>query len=187
MLYRMVQKGHAQARNLAEAQFAVADFLRTKAFMGIGPTTALPVVLAQTALPFQVGYAPLPRVPGGAVPLSGAVLVVLKGAGPEEARGAVAFWRHFLEPKRQADWVRTTWYLPLRRAAEAELKDFLQEPERRAVFAQVEAARPWSQDPELVVWYGYLEEALEKSLKQGVKPRVALEEAQKKALAAEGR
>lgn len=187
MLYRMVQKGHAQARNLAEAQFAVADFLRTKAFMGIGPTTALPVVLAQTALPFQVGYAPLPRVPGGAVPLSGAVLVVLKGAGPEEARGAVAFWRHFLEPKRQADWVRTTWYLPLRRAAEAELKDFLQDPERRAVFAQVEAARPWSQDPELVVWYGYLEEALEKSLKQGVKPRVALEEAQKKALAAEGR
>ena len=158
MLYRMVQKGHAQARNLAEAQFAVADFLRTKAFMGIGPTTALPVVLAQTALPFQVGYAPLPRVPGGAVPLSGAVLVVLKGAGPEEARGAVAFWRHFLEPKRQADWVRTTWYLPLRRAAEAELKDFLQEPERRAVFAQVEAARPWSQDPELVVWYGYLED-----------------------------
>lgn len=36
-----------------------------------------------------------------------------------------------------------------------------------------------------MVWYGYLEEALEKSLKQGVKPRVALEEAQKKALAAE--
>ncbi|MGC8967696.1 MAG: ABC transporter substrate-binding protein [Thermus sp.] len=187
MLYRMVQKGHAQARNLAEASFAVADFLRTKAFMGLAPTTALPVVLAQTSLPFAVGAAPLPRAQGGVVPLSGAVLAVLKGASPEEARGAVAFWLHFLEPKRQADWVRTTWYLPLRKEAERELSDFLKDPERAQVFAQAEVARPWSQDPEMVVWYGYLEEALEKSLKQGVPPRRALEEAQRKALAAEGR
>ncbi|WP_347241540.1 ABC transporter substrate-binding protein [Thermus sp.] len=187
MLYRMVQKGHAQARNLAETSFAVADFLRTKAFMGLAPTTALPVVLAQTSLPFAVGAAPLPRAQGGAVPLSGAVLAVLKGASPEEARGAVAFWLHFLEPKRQADWVRTTWYLPLRKEAERELSDFLKDPERAQVFAQAEVARPWSQDPEMVVWYGYLEEALEKSLKQGVPPRRALEEAQRKALAAEGR
>ena len=99
----------------------------------------------------------------------------------------MAFWLHFLEPKRQADWARTTWYLPLRRAAEAELKDFLQDPERRAVFAQAEVARPWSQDPEMVVWYGFLEEALERSLKQGVRPREALEEAQRKALSVEKR
>ncbi|GAA5336347.1 ABC transporter substrate-binding protein [Thermus hydrothermalis] len=187
MLYRMVQKGHAQARNLAEAQFAVADFLRTKAFMGIGPTTALPVVEAQTALPFAVGLAPLPRREGGAVPLSGAALAVLKGASPEQAQGAVAFWLHFLEPKRQAAWVRTTWYLPLRKEAERELADFLKDPERQAVFAQAEVGRPWSQDPELVVWYGYLEEALERSLKQGVRPQAALEEAQRKALAVERR
>ncbi len=187
MLHRMVQKGHAQARNLAEAQFAVADFLRTKAFMGIGPTTALPVVLAQTSLPFEVGMAPLPREAGGAVPLSGAVLVVLKGASPEQAQGAVAFFRHFLDPKRQAAWVRTTWYLPLRKEAEKELSDFLKDPERAQVFAQAEVARPWSQDPELVVWYSYLEEALERSLKQGVKPQVALEEAQRKAMAVERR
>jgi len=187
MLYRMVQKGHAQARNLAEAQFAVADFLRTKAFMGIGPTTALPVVLAQTSLPFSVGLAPLPRREGGAVPLSGAALAVLKGASPEQARGAVAFWLHFLEPKRQAEWVRTTWYLPLRKEAERELADFLKDPERQAVFAQAEVGRPWSQDPELVVWYSYLEEALERSLKQGVRPMVALEEAQRKAMGVERR
>ncbi|WP_117237642.1 ABC transporter substrate-binding protein [Thermus sediminis] len=187
MLHRMVQRGHAQARNPAEAQFAVADFLRTKAFMGIGPTTALPVVQAQTSLPFAVGVAPLPRQAEGAVPLSGAVLVVLKGASPEQAQGAVAFWRHFLEPKRQAEWVRTTWYLPLRREAERELADFLRDPERARVFAQAEVARPWSQDPELVVWYGFLEEALERSLKQGVRPQVALEEAQRKALAVERR
>ncbi|KHG64513.1 glycerol-3-phosphate ABC transporter substrate-binding protein [Thermus sp. 2.9] len=185
MLYRMVQKGHAQARNLAEAQFAVADFLRTKAFMGLGPTTALPVVEAQTSLPFAVGLAPLPRREGGVVPLSGAALVVLKGASPEQVQGAVAFWLHFLEPKRQAAWVRTTWYLPLRKEAERELADFLKDPERQAVFAQAELGRPWSQDPELVVWYGYLEEALERSLKQGVKPQLALEEAQRKALAVE--
>ncbi len=186
-LYRLVQKGYAQARNLAEAPFAVADFLRTKAFMGLAPTTALPVVLSQTSLPFGVGYAPLPRAPSGTVPLSGAVLSVLRGAGPEEARGAVAFWRHFLEPRRQADWVRTTWYLPLRKEAERELGDFLKDPERAQVFAQAEVARPWSQDPEMVVWYGFLEEALERSLKQGVRPEAALAEAQRKALAAERR
>ena len=187
MLHRMVQKGHAQARNLAEVQFAVADFLRTKAFMGLGPTTALPVVLTQTSLPFAVGMAPVPRAEGGTVPLSGAVLAVLRGASPEQARGAVAFWRHFLEPKRQADWVRATWYLPLRKEAERELSDFLKDPERQAVFAQAEVARPWSQDPEMVVWYGFLEEALERSLKQGVRPQQALEEAQRKALAVERR
>ncbi|AEV15381.1 MAG: ABC transporter substrate-binding protein [Thermus sp.] len=187
MLHRMVQRGHAQPRNLAEAQFAVADFLRTKAFMGLGPTTALPVVLSQTSLPFAVGMAPVPRREGGAVPLSGAALAVLKGASPEQARGAVAFWLHFLDPKRQAAWVRTTWYLPLRREAERELGEFLKDPERQGVFAQAEIGRPWSQDPEMVVWYGFLEEALERSLKQGVKPQVALEEAQRKALAVERR
>lgn len=187
MLHRLVQKGHAQARNLAEAQFAVADFLRTKVFMGLGPTTALPVVQAQTSLPFQVGLAPVPRREGGTVPLSGAALAVLRGASPEQARGAVAFWLHFLEPRRQAAWARTTWYLPLRKEAERELGDFLKDPERQAVFAQAELGRPWSQDPEMVVWYSFLEEALERSLKQGVRPQVALEEAQRKALAVERR
>ena len=186
-LYRMVQRNDALARNLAEAQFAVADFLRTKAFMGLAPTTALPVVLYHTSLPFQVGYAPLPRAPKGTVPLSGAALVVLKGASPEQVKGAVAFWRFFTEPKRMARWVEATHYAPFRKGAEAELKDFLKDPMRRAVFAQMEVARPWSQDPEMVLWYGFLEEALEKSLKQGVPPLKALEEAQKRALAVESR
>ncbi|WP_337844143.1 ABC transporter substrate-binding protein [Thermus sp.] len=187
MLHRMVKKGHAQARNLAEVQFAVADFLRTKAFMGLGPSTALPVVLSQTSLPFAVGLAPVPRVPSGTVPLSGAALVVLKGASPEQIRGAVAFWRSFLEPDLQAEWAEATWYLPLRRSAERVLGEFFKDPERKAVFAQAEWGRPWSQDPEMVLWYGFLEEALERSLKGGMDPRRALEEAQRKALATEGR
>ncbi|MGQ9754275.1 MAG: extracellular solute-binding protein, partial [Thermaceae bacterium] len=120
-LYRMVQRNDALARNLAEAQFAVADFLRTKVFMGLAPTTMLPVVLYHTSLPFQVGYAPLPRAPQGTVPLSGAALVVLKGASPEQVKGAVAFWRFFTEPKRMARWVEATHYLPFRKNAEAEL------------------------------------------------------------------
>ncbi|MGQ9754282.1 MAG: ABC transporter substrate-binding protein, partial [Thermaceae bacterium] len=79
--------------------------------------------------------------------------------------------------------VEATHYLPFRKNAEAELKD----PMRKTVFAQIEVARPWSQDPEMVLWYGFLEEALEKSLKQGVLPLKALEEAQKRALAVESR
>ncbi len=86
-LYRMVQKGHAQARNLAEAPFAVADFLRTKAFMGLAPTTALPVVLSQTSLPFGVGLAPLPKERRGRCPSRGRSSPCSRGQAPRRPGG----------------------------------------------------------------------------------------------------
>lgn len=52
-------------------------------------------------------------------------------------------------------------------------------------FSQVERASPWIRDPEVTVWYTFLEEALEKALKGNVPARQALEEAQRKAEAVE--
>jgi len=68
------------------------------------------------------------------------------------------------------------------------LEDFYREdPRRRVAFSGLEQAVSWVQDPEVTLWYGFLEEALERVLKGGANPRQALEEAQRKALTVERR
>ncbi len=182
-LQNMVKKGAAQSRTIAEAEFSVADFIRTKAFMGVAPITFWPVIEDRTNIPFKLGIAAIPLEPGGKVPLAGASLVVIRGANHEQARGSVVFWRYLMEPANIARWVKTTYYMPMRRAAQPFLEDFYKaDPRRRAAFAQVEDTAVWIQDPGFVVWYKDLENALERALKGGVPARVALEEAQKKAL-----
>lgn len=187
-LQKLVRDGHAQSRNIAEAQFSVADFLRTKAFMGLAPSTTWPLIESRAPIPFTLGVAATPAEARGKVPLSGATLVVLKGASAEQARGATVFWRYLMEPRNIARWTQTTYYMPMRRSAQPLLESFYQaDPRRRIAFAQAENAAAWIQDPEVTVWYLYLEEALEKALKGGTAARVALEEAQRKAMQTESR
>ncbi|HEU4742674.1 MAG TPA: ABC transporter substrate-binding protein [Meiothermus sp.] len=183
MLYRMVRRGSAQSRGVAEFTFAVTDFLRTKASMVIGPLQLLPIVEKRTPVPFRLGIAPLPLEPGGRVPLAGGTLAVLRGATPQQAQGAVAFWKFLTQPQNLARWVQTTYDLPLRRSALGLLESFYREDPRRQLDpGKASLSGPWIQDPGFAYWYDYLEEALEKSLKGGVPPRKALEEAQRKAL-----
>lgn len=120
------------------------------------------------------------------MPLAGGTLVVLKGAKDEQVKGAVAFWRFLMEPANIARWVKTTYYMPMRKSAQPLLEDFYkQDPRRRVAFSQVEDADVWIQDPEFTVWYSYLEDALERALKGGSSAKAALEEAQKKASSVE--
>lgn len=185
-LQNMVKRGSAQSRNIAEAQFSVADFLRTKAFMGIAPSTAWPLIEDRAPIPFKLGVSAIPKAPGGKVPLAGGTLVVLKGAKDEQIKGAVAFWRFLMEPANIARWVKATYYMPMRKSAQPLLEDFYkQDPRRRVAFSQVEDADVWIQDPEFTVWYSYLEDALERALKGGSSAKAALEEAQKKATSVE--
>ncbi len=187
-LQNLVRAGHAQSRNIAEAQFALVDFVRTKTFMGIAPITVWPVLEKRTPIPFRLGVAPVPRMPDGRLPLAGGTLLVLRGASEAQAKAAVALWRHWMEPASLAEWVRATYALPLRRAAQPLLEDFYREdPRRRVAFASLEQAAPWVQDPEVTLWYSFLEEALERALKGHANPRQVLEEAQRKALAVERR
>jgi len=187
-LQDLVRSGHAVSRNIAEAQFAMVDFVRTKVFMGIAPITVWPTLEKRTPIPFRLGVAPLPRTPDGKLPLAGGNLMVLRGASEAQARGAVALWRYWMEPPIQAEWVRATYCLPLRRSAQPLLEDFYREdPRRRVAFAGLEQAASWVQDPEVTLWYGFLEEALERVLKGNANPRQALEEAQRKALTVERR
>ncbi len=187
-LQNLVRSGHAVSRNIAEAQFAMVDFVRTKVFMGVAPITVWPTLEKRTPIPFRLGVAPLPRTADGKLPLAGGNLMVLRGASEAQARGAVALWRYWMEPANIAEWVKATYCLPLRRSAQPLLEDFYREdPRRRVVLGGLEQAAVWVQDPEVTLWYGFLEEALERVLKGTANPRQALEEAQRKALTVERR
>jgi ABC-type glycerol-3-phosphate transport system substrate-binding protein len=187
-LRSLVQKGVAQSRNIAEAQFSVADFLRTKTFMGVAPITSWPLIENRAPIPFKLGIAAVPRNQNGKVPLAGATLVVLRGASEAQTKGAVAFSRYFMEPANIARWVKATYYMPMRKSAQNLLQDFYNaDPRRKVAFGQVEDAGVWIQDPEFTVWYSFVEDALERVLKGNADPKQALEEAQKRALAIERR
>lgn len=187
-LHNLVRSGSALSRNIAEAQFAMMDFLRTKVFMGVAPITFWPTLEKRAPIPFRLGVAPLPRTSDGKLPLAGGNLLVLRGASEAQARGAVALWRYWMEPASLAEWVKATYCLPMRRSAQPLLEDFYREdPRRRVVLGGLEQAVVWAQDPEVTLWYSFLEEALERVLKGNANPLQALEEAQRKALAVERR
>lgn len=185
-LQNLVQKGAAQSRNISEAQFSVADFLRTKAFMGIAPITIWPLIESRAPIPFKLGVAAVPLDAGGKIPLAGGTLVALKGATPDQLKGTVALWKFMMEPANIAKWVKATYYMPMRRSAQPLLEEFYkQDPRRRVAFGQTENADVWIQDPEFTVWYSYLEDALERALKGGQNARQVLEDAQKRATGVE--
>ncbi len=184
MLYRLARARALIPRRLAESQFALLDFVRTKGMMIFASIAHWPAA-ENYSFAFDLGVAPVPREPGGKVPMGGAQLVVLKGASDEEVKGAIAFWKFLMRPENIAQWVKASYYVPVRKSALSYLEDFYAEnPYRKAAFEQLAYAVPRPRVPEFVVWRVYLEEALEKSVKGGVDPKVALDEAQRKALEA---
>lgn len=182
MLRRLVDRKAAIPRNLAEAQFAQLDFVRTKGMMVFASIANWPAA-EKYSFAFQLGVAPVPHEPGGKVPMGGAELVVLKGASAEEAQGAFEFWKFLMQPENIAEWIHASYYVPLRKSVLPLLQDFYAEnPYRKVAFEQIARAVPRPRVPQFAVWRDYLDEALEKSLKGRMDPRKALEEAQKKAL-----
>jgi len=182
MLRRLVDRRAAIPRNLAEAQFAQLDFVRTKGMMVFASIANWPAA-EKYSFAFELGVAPVPHAPGGKVPMGGAELVVLKGASEEAAAGAFAFWKFLMQPENLVEWVHASYYVPLRRSVLPLLEDFYAEnPYRKVAFEQIARAVPRPRIPEFAVWRDYLDEALEKSLKGRVPPQKALAEAQKKAL-----
>jgi sn-glycerol 3-phosphate transport system substrate-binding protein len=183
-LQRLGRNGQTSVRNLAQAFFAQTDFIRTRGMMVFASIANWPAAENAT-FAFRLGVAPIPREPGGRVPLGGAQLVVLRGASPEQQRGAFEFWRFLMEPQNIKTWVEASYYVPLRKSATPLLESFYREnPYRRVAFEQVAVAQPRPRVPQFVVWRNFLEEALEKALKGNVPARQALEEAQRKAEAA---
>ena len=182
MLKRIADAGDATLRSFAELDVALVDFVRTKGMMAFASAAFWPQG-QRYSVAFEPAIAPVPSSGSAAVPLMGAQLVVLKSATEEQQRGAVAFWQFLMEPENQATWVKASYFLPSRRAALPLLEPWYQEdPSRRVSLEQLGNAVPRPRVGAYAVWQGFLEEALEQTLKGGVPPEVALQAAQQRAL-----
>ncbi|WP_234553577.1 ABC transporter substrate-binding protein [Thermus caliditerrae] len=180
-LQRLNRAGALSVRSMAESTFAQLDFVRTKGMMVMASIANWPAA-ENFSFAFTLGVAPVPREPGGKVPMGGAQLVVLKGASEAQVRGALEFWRYLMEPQNGARWVQASYYVPVRKSAIPLLEGFYREnPFRKVAFEQIAQAQERPRVPQFSAWAGILAEALEKSLKGGVPPQKALEEAQRKA------
>ncbi len=175
LLLAMREEGSLQVRRPTEITQAGLDFLRTKAFMVLGPSTLLPAAQARTEIPFRVGAVPIPLEPGGWVAASGAVLVALKGGGPVAKEALLAFWRYLMAPSRQAVLAEGTHYLPLSLEAQARLG---RTPYGEVLLGLKPQARPWHQEAPMVLWASALERALEAALFGRLSPEAALRQAQ---------
>jgi ABC-type glycerol-3-phosphate transport system substrate-binding protein len=181
MLDRLNRAGALSARSMAEATFAQLDFVRTKGMMVMASIANWPAA-ENFSFAFTLGVAAVPREPGGKVPMGGAQLVVLKGASEAQVRGALEFWKYLMEPRNVARWVEASYYVPVRKSAIPLLEGFYREnPFRKVAFEQIAHAQERPKEPQFTAWASLLAEALERSLKGGVPPRKALEEAQRKA------
>lgn len=182
MLKRIADAGNATLRSFAELDVALVDFVRTKGMMAFASAAFWPQG-QRYSVAFEPAIAPVPTGDSAAVPLIGAQMVVLENATEEERRGAVAFWEFLMQPENQATWVKASYFLPTRRAAEPLLEPWYQEdPSRRVALTQLPNAVPRPKVGAYAVWQGFLEEALEQSLKGGVPPEAALAVAQQRAL-----
>ncbi len=183
MVKRIADAGHATLRSFAELDVALVDFVRTKGMMAFASAAFWPQG-QRYSVAFTPAMVPVPNSGSAAVPLIGAQLVVPNTATEDERCGAVAFWAFLMEPEQQATWVRASYFLPTRKAAVPLLEPwFAEDPSRKVALSQLEHAISRPAAPEYAVWQGFLEEALEQTLKGGVPPEVALEAAQQRALA----
>lgn len=179
-----VKSGSAIPRSLGEAQFAILDFVRTKAFMAIASIANWPDILPYSVA-FELGAAPLPRGTRNVVPFGGAQLVIMKDSSAEEQAGAWAYWQYLMRPENIVSWTKASYYVPVRRSVLPLLNDWYKEnPYRKTAFEQFDEAVPRPRVAGYATWKIYLEEAMERVLKGGADVRAALEEAQRRSLAA---
>ncbi len=184
-LQNLVKNGQAIPRSIAEVQFGILDFVRTKAAMAIASIANWPDILPYS-IAFELGVAPLPRGTRTVVPFGGAQLVVLKNSTTEEQRGAWAFWQFLMRPENIVAWTKASYYVPIRRSVLSQLEPWYREnPYRKVAFEQFDEAVARPREPGYAIWKTMLEEAIERALKDTrISPRQALEEAQRRAMAA---
>ncbi len=173
MMYDLTRGGQAIVRNFSEANFAVIDWVRTKAFMVTVPTSAFPYV--KDVLPFQIGAVPMP----GKSIAGESQLVIPKGNSEAETKGAFEFWAYMTKTENAAKFTKATYYLPVRKSTTKLLGDFVNEPVMKAGLEALERAYNPPHLLEYQKWREILEAQLERSLKGGLDPRAALLEAQR--------
>jgi sn-glycerol 3-phosphate transport system substrate-binding protein len=176
LLFDLTKAGALIPRSFSEINFAIVDFLRTKAFMVISPSSAYPLTRPYSVA-FEIGAAALP----GKTLAGEAQLVVFKNASAEAQRGAVEFWQFLTRPENLVRFSRESYYVPVRRSAVRLMGDFATTGIMREAIATYERAYNPPHLIEYLDWRRALEDQLERSLKGGVDPARALAEAQRQA------
>lgn len=176
----LARDGALITRSWAEINVAMLDFLRTKAFMVVAPSSAWPMAF-RYSYAFKPGVVPLP----GRTLAGESQLVVFKNASPTLRRGAFEFWQFLTRPENLVRWSSASYYLPARKSLAGNLTAF---GEAATVIGPGLTALDRSLNfPRLLEfhdWRSLIETALERSLKGGTDPKTALAEAQRMSLAA---
>ena len=179
MLQRMARAGTSIPRSFTELDQALVDFARGRAMMAIASQAFFPQGERFTVT-FDVAAAPLPG--SGPVPMTGAQLVVPRGAGDDERLGAFEFWQFLIEEPNLEAWVQTSLFLPLRRSVAERLEPWYEaSPERRAGIVQLERAVVRPRTGEYALWQTFLAEEIERVTRGGADPLEALLEAERRA------
>jgi sn-glycerol 3-phosphate transport system substrate-binding protein len=171
-LLDLQKAGALSVRSYSEAEAGIIDFLRTKTFFAIAPSDVY-ASLKQYSTAFNLGAVTLP----GRSIAGEAQLVAFNGSSLDEQRGVGEFWKFLIKPENQERWAKASYYLPVRKSVTVK-------PDERGLIAEgrvgLERAFNFPQRGEMQEWRRIIEDALERILKGGVDPLVALGEAQKK-------
>lgn len=176
-LYDLSKAGALIPRTFGESNFAIVDFLRTKAFMVVVPSSAYPLTKPYSVA-FEIGAVALP----GKTLAGEAQIVVFKNAPPDTQKGAMEFWQYLTRPENIARFSREAYYVPVRRSALKVMGDFATTGIMKEAISGFERAYNPPHLIEYQDWRRALEDQLERSLKGGVDPAKALAEAQRQAL-----
>lgn len=175
-MFDLIKSGNALVRSYNEGNFAILDWVRTKTFLVTVPTSVF--LYVKDNVSFQVGAAPMP----GRTLAGESQLVIPKGTPSAERDGALEFWQYLVRPENTARLSKSTYYLPIRKSAVKLLGDFANDPLMKAGLDALATAYNPPHLIEYQAWRSILESQLERSLKGGVDPKLALNEAQRQIL-----
>jgi ABC-type glycerol-3-phosphate transport system substrate-binding protein len=164
---------YAIIRTFGQANFAVVDFLRTKAFMVVVPTSAYPFL--PSSAPFQVGAVALP----GKTIAGETQLVTFKSNPPEQNKGAFEFWHYLVKPENLAKFDKQSYYLPVRKSAVKLLGDFANNPVMKAGLEALDRSYNLPHLVDFQDWRAILENQLERCLIGGADAKASMLEAQR--------
>lgn len=163
-------------RSTSEIQNAVIDFLRTKTFMVVAPSSAFPLAFKNpNYLNLQVSAYPLP----GSTIAGEGQFAVMKSASDAQAKGMMEFWKFLMKPDNLKEWATESYYVPVRKSV---AKQVTSDPILAAAVKSFERSQNLPAFPQLDDWRLDLEIAIEKALKGNVPVEQALKEAQQNAL-----
>jgi ABC-type glycerol-3-phosphate transport system substrate-binding protein len=160
-------------RTFGQANFAVIDFLRTKAFMVVVPTSAYPF-LPSTA-PFQVGAVALP----GKTIAGETQIVTFKSNTPEQNKGAFEFWQYLVKAENLVKFDMKSYYIPVRKSAVKMMGEFANNPVMKAGLEALDRSYNLPHLVDFQNWRAILEGQLERCLIGGADAKASLLEAQR--------